>query len=335
MENEKNIDWLLQELLSFPVPIQIVLGQAGTGKSFLIGKIKNTFEGYLVLSATTGKAAVNIGGKTIHRTFALNVHREYNPDRRVLIELQKMQLLIIDEVSMCSASLIRKVSDILCEIHKNKLPFGGVNVIFFGDMKQLPPVPEKELGENDKIDISFYTNSIFKNSKLVRYYNLNTVHRQDDILLKEILARFREDELLDNDIQLLNSQYTKEITFNEEYTYLCAVKNHRGAKAINDTILEVKRLETGNDIYVSKRTLDMKQKIHGLNDQYPIFSGLFNKVVRIKSSFIEFESGEAVNASLLLPETFSSFINVAFSLVGFIMVCGSSYIIRLNCFEKK
>jgi ATP-dependent DNA helicase PIF1 len=126
-----------------------ITGPGCTGKSYLLKALQhwcNTSRNQSILLAPTGIAARNIQGNTIHS--ALSIYEEsgsyqtgifsYNEQKRE--ELKKLSVLIIDEVSMVEAELLDFVSSLFRKLKGNSLPFGGMHVIVFGDLLQLPPV---------------------------------------------------------------------------------------------------------------------------------------------------------------------------------------------------
>ena len=130
-----------------------VTGSGGVGKSFMLSAVENNLNmrrlSYLKL-APTGIAAINIEGETIHSALSITTSNQGNKStsfmRSVIQseerqnELEKYSVLLIDEISMVSAELLNFISSIFSRIHKNGRPFGGVCVIAFGDLLQLPPV---------------------------------------------------------------------------------------------------------------------------------------------------------------------------------------------------
>lgn len=125
-------------------PATFVTGRAGTGKStmirFLLQKIPNC-----VVVAPTGIAAINVGGVTIHSFFGfppqiLNSDQAYNPRSKMIPIIEVLGALIVDEVSMVPPDQIDCMDQTLQKVRRNRLPFGGVPVVFVGDLLQLPPV---------------------------------------------------------------------------------------------------------------------------------------------------------------------------------------------------
>ena len=121
-----------------------VTGSAGTGKSTLIDVLRAELDRNLVVVAPTGVAALNVRGQTIHSFFQLppgpqpRARRIQGSGRDVIA---KMDVLVIDEVSMVRADLLDAVDEALrVNTGRPNVPFGGKAVVLIGDMHQLPPV---------------------------------------------------------------------------------------------------------------------------------------------------------------------------------------------------
>lgn len=128
-------------------------GSAGTGKSILlkelIKKLKTLYEkDHVAVTASTGLAACNIGGVTIHSYTGIGLgkgdgdmlYKKVRRSKKHLRRWQEMRALVIDEVSMLDGELLDKLNHVAKKIRKNHTPFGGIQVIFCGDFFQLPPV---------------------------------------------------------------------------------------------------------------------------------------------------------------------------------------------------
>jgi len=125
-----------------------VIGPGGTGKSFLISLINDICLKLSIkvkITATSASAAKLINGTTIHSLFALSPNMdcrlEFGTSRWG--ELQSTSLIVIDEISMLSERLLRKIDELLRKVSQNPTPFGGKTLLFFGDLLQLPPVIPK------------------------------------------------------------------------------------------------------------------------------------------------------------------------------------------------
>lgn len=193
-----------------------ITGKAGTGKSSLLKHfIKNTNKKLVVL-APTGIAALNVGGQTIHSFFrfppAIVNSQKIEPDY-VRAELFKnIQMLIIDEISMVRADLMNGI-DIALRKNRNKPeePFGGVQMVFIGDLFQLPPV----LTDKDRDTIIrtygghyFFDATVFKTFKY-HLKELTTIFRQSNEQpeFKTMLNNIRSNEAQFEDMTLLNSRH--------------------------------------------------------------------------------------------------------------------------------
>ena len=136
------------------LPVRLfITGEAGTGKSQVIHAIIYYFtlakmQNKLLCTASTGTAAAKIGGSTIHSALKLRTKSlsKTSPSYRdLLCNLSTVKFLIIDEVSMISAGTLWRIHERLQMIYTNEEPFGGVNMLFFGDFNQFPPVLGKPL----------------------------------------------------------------------------------------------------------------------------------------------------------------------------------------------
>ena len=124
-----------------------VTGRAGTGKSTLLRAIRDMLPKEMVILAPTGLAAVNIGGQTIHSFFGLPprlIRPEDIKRSRNGSVMRKLQLIIIDEVSMVRSDLMWAIDQSL-RLNRGRArePFGGCRLILFGDLHQLPPVVQE------------------------------------------------------------------------------------------------------------------------------------------------------------------------------------------------
>lgn len=187
-------------------------GKAGTGKSTLIKHfIENTNKNIAVLSPT-GIAAINIGGQTIHSFFKLQnseprANIKYNKERSEMFA--KIDTIIIDEISMVRADVLDAVDISLRVNLKKSSPFAGVQMIFVGDLFQLPPVVTNEDSRRINMD---YRSEYFFDANCMRKYsyktiNLTAVFRQsdNDSKFKDLLNSIRLNCSF-IDLELLNSR---------------------------------------------------------------------------------------------------------------------------------
>lgn len=199
-------------------------GKAGTGKSTFLRYIcANTKKKHIVL-APTGISAINAGGSTLHSFFKLPFHPllpndtrysprnirntlKYNSEKRKI--LRKVELIVIDEISMVRADIIDFIDKVLRIYSRNmREPFGGKQLLLVGDIYQLEPVVKEE---ERKLLHPFYTTCfffgarVFKEMRLVSI-ELHKVYRQNDPDFISILDHIRTSEVSQADLQALNNR---------------------------------------------------------------------------------------------------------------------------------
>lgn len=141
----------------------LVTGPAGTGKSFLLHHIKETFP--IVLTASTGIAAVNIEGQTINSWAGIGLGdmpldsmlKRVKKNSEVVKKMRECQILAIDEISMIHPELFGKLNVLLQAIRNNNSPFGGIQLLLFGDFLQLPPINKENKNEVFCFDSAAWT----------------------------------------------------------------------------------------------------------------------------------------------------------------------------------
>jgi nucleoside-triphosphatase THEP1 len=241
-------------------------GKAGTGKTtFLKEIIKSTYKNTVIV-APTGIAAINAGGVTIHSLFQLpfgafmptrdavtdfnenhkinNVNSllkglQLNTSKRKL--LQELELLIIDEVSMLRADLLDAIDTVLRSVRrKNNLPFGGVQVLFIGDLLQLPPVVKED---EWRFLRHYYKTAFFFDSQVLQqnrplYIELNKIYRQADNTFINVLNNLRNNEVTKQDIELLNSYYKPNLNLAESNSYIHLTTHNNKADSLNKQSLQ-------------------------------------------------------------------------------------------------
>lgn len=171
----------------------MVTGPAGTGKSTLLSYLRTKYPD-MPVTASTGIAALNVGGCTLHSWAGLGIGDKsaeeiagaINKKRNnVFYVMRKVKRLAIDEISMVEASTLDKVDRILQLVRGNSTPFGGVQVILFGDFLQLPPVGE------DGQPVRFAFEARCWGPAQFKVYLLTEVMRQKDREFADILSRVR------------------------------------------------------------------------------------------------------------------------------------------------
>lgn len=206
-ENIQKISLLIKEKKNI-----FITGHAGTGKSYILRKIKKKFPN-IAITSTTGIAAVNIKGQTLHSWAGVGICNKsveqtvekIMKKKPLKKQIKNCKILAIDEISMLDIKTFEYVDLVFKRVRKNKNPFGGIQVIFIGDFFQLPPV-EKD---------GFLKPKYCFESKLWQALDLNTVlltknYRQNEQDLINALANMRINSLTQEDIALLKTREHKE-----------------------------------------------------------------------------------------------------------------------------
>ncbi len=215
-------------------------GKAGTGKTTFLKFLRENSFKKMVVAAPTGVAAINAGGTTLHSLFQLpfgpfipspRFGNQLTGDAHSLLSkirfhreklnlFRYLELLIIDEASMVAAHTVDAIDTILRSVRRrHHLPFGGVQVLFIGDLHQLQPVVKNEEWQLLK---EFYSSVFFFDSKVLRenvpvMIELKEIFRQKDDVFIELLNQIRHNNLSQQNFNLLNSRLRKiEINSNEK-----------------------------------------------------------------------------------------------------------------------
>ncbi len=190
-----------------------VTGRAGTGKSTLLGLLRRTTRRNAAVVAPTGIAALNVGGQTIHSFFKLPPKMIALNDikkRRNHRFYKKIELLIIDEISMVRVDMIDVIDTFLRVNREDPRPFGGVQVVFFGDLFQLPPVIssafEKQVLVQHYTSRYFFSAHVFQSGFPMRMIELQKVFRQEERRFIRLLDNIRLNQFDYDDLEELNQQ---------------------------------------------------------------------------------------------------------------------------------
>ena len=273
-------------------------GKAGTGKTTLLQKIVNSTHKQTIIVAPTGIAALNAGGVTIHSFFQLPFggfipdfnanaafsehvkleskstlmrHFKMNATRRAII--RNMELLIIDEVSMLRADLLDAMDWTLRNVRKTNKPFGGVQVLYVGDLMQLPPVVKPAEWNYLR---SYYSGMFFFNSLVVReapplYAELSKVYRQEDEKFLEILNHLRNNEITQADVEVLNKYVQPNFKSTEHDDYITLTTHNAAADRINSEALA--KLTTNDVDFEPELTGTFPEHLYPLGDKLTLKVG--------------------------------------------------------------
>lgn len=206
-----------------------ITGRAGTGKSTLLQLFRNSTHKKTVVLAPTGIAALNVKGQTIHAFFGFPPKPLVKEDikrRRDRRLYQKMEVLIIDEISMVRADLLDNIDYFLRVNRENPYPFGGVQVVFFGDLFQLPPIvsseAEKQLFQTVYDSPYFFSAKVFEEDFELKKLELRKVYRQENRYFLRLLDGIRLNQLDFDDLEDLNQRYLPGFEAEDFYITLSA-----------------------------------------------------------------------------------------------------------------
>lgn len=191
-----------------------ITGKAGTGKSYLLRYFKEHTKKEVLYVAPTGIAALNVGGVTIHSAFGFDNLKDgvnyFKLNNGKVEILRNMETLVIDEISMVRVDILEQIDKILQYYNRTNKPFGGKQVIFFGDIFQLPPVVttrEEEACFVDKYgDVYFFNSNAFDNGNF-EIKELRKIYRQTNRTFIDILNKIREGVLPEEYEYILNQHY--------------------------------------------------------------------------------------------------------------------------------
>ena len=190
-----------------------VTGGAGTGKSTLLSHLAWNTSKQVAISAPTGVAALNVGGQTIHSLFRLPIGVIGDHELEQSAELRKLlnaiDTLVIDEVSMVNADLLDAIDRSLRKARQRKTePFGGVQIVLFGDPYQLAPVPgdadERAYFQHNYSSMWFFDAKVWQETEL-KIFELANIHRQHEEHFKAMLDALRQGEVTAEIAEQLNT----------------------------------------------------------------------------------------------------------------------------------
>jgi len=306
-------------------------GKAGTGKTTFLRNIIAKTHKRAVIVAPTGIAAINASGVTIHSLFQLPfgafvpriVPGQHLPSgvpyntpkslvrhlsmnaikRRILLD---MELLVIDEVSMLRADLLDAIDFVLRFIRKNNHPFGGVQVLFIGDLYQLPPVVKNQ---EQELLSKFYQSPFFFDALSLKpnppiYIELDKIYRQSDQVFVDLLNNLRNNITSEQDMALLKQHYQANFKPDLNDNYITLTTHNSKADAMNRSSLnelEGKSYfyqatidkEFAESAYPIEKTLELKvgaQVMFVKNDpkgEQRFFNGKLAVVSKLGDDFIE------------------------------------------------
>lgn len=284
-----------------------VTGGAGTGKTYLLNFIKRYFaDRNLSVTASTGIAAVNIAGATIHSWAGIGLGNlpvnqivknifsaKFSKIRKRILNTK---ILAIDEVSMLSTQTLDLISEVLKAVKDNPAPMGGIQTLFFGDFLQLPPV-----ANNNMIDFCFNSKT-WKDLNL-EIFNLEEIYRQKDSKLINLLQNLRIGNIGEDEIEILKSR-TNIADNNKAIRPTILTSHNNRAHSINQQQLnaipqEIKTFKA--DYFGDKKKIELLKKNSIAAEVLTLKVGA--QVMMIKNTY---QKEGVINGSLGIVKGFSS-----------------------------
>lgn len=202
----------------------LVLGQAGCGKTLFIEKITGelrTGGKNVQITSMTAISAIPIGGITLHKFLgmmegAVSIRQLMGRGKHLKAKIPKIDVLVVDEVSMMSGEMVHVMDEMMKFACENKLPFGGKQILLFGDLKQLPPVKgdrfinfDGDMGEKINYkETYFISTDAFRNGNF-HYVEFHKVYRQQDPSFLSLLNNLRQNDLTSSNVNTLKSRDIK------------------------------------------------------------------------------------------------------------------------------
>lgn len=264
IDSSNTLFTLASDLVNHTSKHIFLTGKAGTGKTTFLKYIRENCPKQMAVVAPTGVAAINAGGVTIHSFFQLplspfipeakgftaqsdettNKHTllsrlRLNSERRKV--LQELELLVIDEISMVRADVLDAIDLVLRHVrYRHTEKFGGVQVLFIGDMFQLPPVVKEQ---EWSLLREYYNSPYFFDSLVLKddtpvYIEFTKIYRQTEEKFIALLNKVRNNEMDDDSITALHNRYMPDFFGGASEGHILLTTHNDKAKAINQEELE-------------------------------------------------------------------------------------------------
>jgi hypothetical protein len=249
-------------------------GKAGTGKTTFLKYLKENCSKNIIVAAPTGVAAINAGGVTLHSLFQLPFNPflptsasksellgklKFNRQRQDL--LRKMELLVIDEISMVRCDTMDAIDTVLRSVRrKHDLPFGGVQLLCIGDLYQLPPVAKREEMEilQEYYSSEFFFDSLVIKEQMPMLIELNKIYRQKEDSFVDILNKVRNNNMNEDDFEELHQRFSPDFRPSLHEKYITLTSHNNQADMIN--YRELQKLSTNSVTYEAIIENDFPEK---------------------------------------------------------------------------
>lgn len=224
-------------------------GKAGTGKTTFLKYLNENSTKAILVTAPTGVAAINAGGVTLHSLFQLPLHPflptsnnrkellarvRYSKQKQDLF--RKIEVLVIDEISMVRCDMLDAIDCILKSVRRtHHLPFGGVQVLYIGDLHQLPPVVQNQ---EWNILCEYYSSPFFFDSLAVKeqaplLIELNKIYRQKEEAFVSLLNKVRNNDMGPADFEELHHRFIPGFAPGPDENYITLTSHNNQADLIN------------------------------------------------------------------------------------------------------
>ena len=274
-------------------------GRAGTGKTTFLKYIRENSFKKMAVVAPTGVAAINAGGTTMHSFFQLpfgpflptaqsdgwgmensgftNLNSlfrniRFNASKKEL--LQELELLIIDEISMVRADMLDAVDAVLRHFRQEPLlPFGGLQVLYIGDLYQLPPVVSNQEWELLK---TYYSSPFFFDAQVIRqappvYLELQRIYRQKEERFIGLLNNIRHNKANWEDLERLHDHYQPEFLPSKGDNYITLTSHNARADSINRE--ELGKLRGSGHVFEATVTGEFNDKAYPADKRLTLKEG--------------------------------------------------------------
>lgn len=292
-------------------------GKAGTGKTTFLKYLKENCSKNIVVAAPTGVAAINAGGVTLHSLFQLPFH-PFLPTSASKSELlgkmkfasrrqeimRKMELLVIDEISMVRCDTMDAIDTILRSVRrKHELPFGGVQLLCIGDLYQLPPVARREEWSilQEYYSSEFFFDSLVIKEQMPMLIELNKIYRQKEDSFVYLLNKVRNNQMNSDDFEDLHQRFYPAFRPSLEEKYITLTSHNNQADQINAR--ELQKLSTGTVTYKAIIIEDFPESMYPAEGELILKAGA--QVMFLKNDTVEkkyFNGKIGVVKSLTLDE---------------------------------
>lgn len=291
-------------------------GKAGTGKTTFLRQLRHESVKRMVVVASTGVAAINAGGMTIHSFFQLpfgpyipgqmeDPSRMRRFTREKISLIKSLDLLVIDEISMVRGDVLDGIDEVLRRYRDRSRPFGGVQLLMIGDLHQLPPVVKDEEWNllREYYNTAYFFGSLALQQTDTVRIELKHIYRQSDEHFIALLNKVRDNKMDQDVLDQLNSRYIANFQPKEEDAYITLTSHNQAARDINASKLDLiagkplqyKAVVTGdfpNFSYPTDEFLDIKvdaQVMFVKNDisqEKRYYNGKIGKVTRMVGEII-------------------------------------------------